>query len=148
MPTCSCCGEEREHVAALQCHPEVAVCRMCVAWLFRSLPGTVHATPILLVPDLDVAEAFWAAVGQEVERWEGGGYAFVGNDGEILHLGEEADAGGGACYLLVESVAPWHEGWTASGHEPGPIEDQPWGLREFTVKDPAGNAIRVGEPLG
>jgi hypothetical protein len=25
------------------------------------------------------------------------------------------------------------------------IEDKPWGMREFTVVDPAGNAVRVGE---
>jgi catechol 2,3-dioxygenase-like lactoylglutathione lyase family enzyme len=107
----------------------------------------VHATPILPVSDLEAAEAFWAAVGQDVERWEGGGYAFVGGDGEILHLSEDEAAGGGACYLLVETVGSWHQRWTAAGHAPGPIEDQPWGMREFTVKDPAGNAIRVAELL-
>jgi catechol 2,3-dioxygenase-like lactoylglutathione lyase family enzyme len=28
------------------------------------------------------------------------------------------------------------------------IEDKPWGMREFTVVDPAGNAVRVGQVLG
>lgn len=27
------------------------------------------------------------------------------------------------------------------------IEDKPWGMREFTVIDPAGNAVRVGQTL-
>jgi catechol 2,3-dioxygenase-like lactoylglutathione lyase family enzyme len=27
------------------------------------------------------------------------------------------------------------------------IEDKPWGMREFTVVDPAGNAVRVGQVL-
>lgn len=27
------------------------------------------------------------------------------------------------------------------------IEDKPWGLREFTVIDPSGNAVRVGHVL-
>jgi catechol 2,3-dioxygenase-like lactoylglutathione lyase family enzyme len=27
------------------------------------------------------------------------------------------------------------------------IEDKPWGMREFTVVDPAGNGVRVGEAL-
>jgi catechol 2,3-dioxygenase-like lactoylglutathione lyase family enzyme len=148
MTTCSCCGEAREQVVALECHPEVAVCRDCVGWLFRKLPGTVHATPILRVDDLDVAEKFWAAVGQDVERWEGGGYAFVGSDGEILHLAEEQRSGAGACYLLVDEVGPWHAGWAGAGHEPGPVVDQPWGMREFTVTDPSGNMIRVAELTG
>jgi catechol 2,3-dioxygenase-like lactoylglutathione lyase family enzyme len=28
------------------------------------------------------------------------------------------------------------------------IEDKPWGMREFTVVDPAGNGVRVGQVLG
>lgn len=27
------------------------------------------------------------------------------------------------------------------------IEDKPWGMREFTVVDPAGNAVRVGQVI-
>jgi uncharacterized glyoxalase superfamily protein PhnB len=26
----------------------------------------------------------------------------------------------------------------------GPVQDQPWGLREFTATDPDGNRIRIG----
>jgi len=26
-------------------------------------------------------------------------------------------------------------------------DDEPWGMREFTLKDPAGNLIRVGHEL-
>jgi uncharacterized glyoxalase superfamily protein PhnB len=29
----------------------------------------------------------------------------------------------------------------------GPVEDQPYGLREFVVVDPDGNKIRVGSPI-
>jgi Glyoxalase/Bleomycin resistance protein/Dioxygenase superfamily len=148
MPTCSCCGEERDHVARLLCHDDVAVCKDCVGWLRASLPDAVDATPILKVRGLDEAEAFWAAVGQELERWQGGGYGFVGEYGEILHVGEEPEggAGGGACYLRVADVEAWHRGWAEGGYEPGAVEVMPWGMREFVVDDPSGNTIRVGQP--
>jgi catechol 2,3-dioxygenase-like lactoylglutathione lyase family enzyme len=148
MAACSCCGKEREHVAALGCHPEVAVCGTCIAWLRSSLPRSVESTPILAVADLDEAEAFWAAVDQDVRRWEGGGYAFVGTDESVVDLGEEdeAAAGGGTCYLQVGDVDLWHSGWTAAGFEPSAIEVMPWGMREFRIADPWGNTIRVGQP--
>ncbi len=147
MATCYCCGEEREHLATLMCHDEVAVCKICVSWLWKSFPSMTEATPILLVSDLDQAEAFWTAVGQEVERWQGGSYAFVGDDGQILHLSEDERAGGGAFYLTVNDLGPWHEGWSAGGYQPSPIEDKPWGMREFVVQDPSGNDVRVGQSV-
>jgi hypothetical protein len=27
-------------------------------------------------------------------------------------------------------------------------EDQPWGMREFTLVDPSGNLVRIGHDLG
>jgi hypothetical protein len=27
------------------------------------------------------------------------------------------------------------------------IADQPWGMREFTLTDPSGNAVRIGRPV-
>jgi catechol 2,3-dioxygenase-like lactoylglutathione lyase family enzyme len=99
----------------------------------------VSATPILRVDDLDAAVAFWSAVGLPVERWTDGPYAFVGRP-EVLHVVEEEPAGAGACYLLVDDLEPWR---ALAGTEP---VDQPWGLRELTVHDPAGNTVRVAQP--
>ena len=148
MAICSCCANEREHVAALGCHPEMAICGPCISWLRSSLPRSVESTPILAVTDLDQAAAFWAAVDQDVRRWEGGGYAFVGTDESVVDLGEEPEeaAGGGTCYLQVGDVDRWHSGWTAAGYQPSAIEVMPWGMREFRVADPSGNTIRVGQP--
>jgi hypothetical protein len=148
MASCSCCGEQSEHLAALLCHQDVVVCEVCVGWLRTQFPTAVEATPILRVADLDEAGRFWAAVGQDLERWAGGGYGFVGDDGQVLHLSEDEPAGGGECYLYVADVEAWHRGWSEAGHDPGVIEEKPWGLDEFTVHDPAGNVIRVGQPVG
>jgi hypothetical protein len=104
--------------------------------------GDVQATPILRVDDLDAAVAFWEAAGLPVERWDEGRYAFVGQP-EVVHVVEEQPAGHGACYLLVDDLGPWRGAWSA-----GEPVDQPWGLRELTVQDPAGNTIRVAQPLG
>ncbi len=147
MAICSCCGEDREHLAALLCHPEVAICKMCLGWLAASLPDTIEATPVLSVPDLDAAEAFWAAVGQEVERWSGGGYAFVGDDGEVVHLGEDPDGGPPSCILVVSDVDDWHRRWDDAGYGPGPVEDMPYGMREFSITDTGGNRVRICTPI-
>ena len=112
----------------------------CIAWLRSSLPRSVESTPILAVTDLDEAAAFWAAVDQDVRRWEGGGFAFVGTDESVVDLGEEPEeaAGGGTCYLQVADVDLWHSGWTAAGFQPSAIEVMPWGMREFRIADPSG----------
>jgi hypothetical protein len=44
---CSCCGEDRdpEMVAALLCHDEIKICRICVGWLMRRASGTSMSPP-------------------------------------------------------------------------------------------------------
>ncbi len=78
MVTCSCCGEERDEdqIAALLCHPDVKLCRVCIGWL-GGQAGRPDSTPILPVRDLDAACAFYEAAGFDVRQYEGGGFAFV-----------------------------------------------------------------------
>jgi catechol 2,3-dioxygenase-like lactoylglutathione lyase family enzyme len=55
------------------------------------------------------------------------------------------------CYLRVRDVQSIYQSFSAIGL-PGrglprmdPLEDKPWGLREFAVVDPDGNLLRIGQ---
>ena len=150
---CSCCGEERDRLAALLCHDDVQVCAMCVGWLRRRL-GVVDSTPILPVVDIDAAVAFYEAAGFGVERYEGGDHAFVSSGDESvfdLDVPEkplDPALNSAACYLIVEDVDEWHGRLAQLGLTVTVLEDKPWGMREFSLTDPSGNSLRFGRSSG
>jgi uncharacterized glyoxalase superfamily protein PhnB len=149
---CSCCGTDRDDVVALRCHDNVKICHDCIRWL-RSHAGLVDATPILPVTDMTSAIAFYEKAGFRVREYERGGYSFVHYDDEsVFDLGvvdRPAAAGADAsiCYLTVPDVTGWHARLEAAGLTVSPLEDKPWGMREFTLTDRDGNGLRVGQPL-
>jgi catechol 2,3-dioxygenase-like lactoylglutathione lyase family enzyme len=109
------------------------------------------AIPILPVRDLDEALAFWSRSGLTVERYDDG-YAFVLADGaELVHLALHPSVdpamNPSACYVHVADVQDWHGRLAAAGLPVTPVRDEPWGMREFSVRDPSGNLVRVGRPL-
>jgi uncharacterized glyoxalase superfamily protein PhnB len=146
---CYCCGEEREPamVAALRCHDDVKVCRICIGWLMRRAGG-VDVTPTLPVADMNVASSFYETAGFEVRRYDDG-FAFVSlNDQSVfdLDLIETTDptTNGAGCYIITEDADRWHQRLAAAALPVTPIEDMPWGMHEFTLTDPSGNHIRIG----
>ena len=152
---CSCCGRDRDTVALLE-RDDVRLCRECVDWLAGKL-GVV-STPTL--PVLDLAEAvdfyeragFGVRVYKEDEDDPGDGFAFVAYDGQsVFDLDDqEIDPAknGAGCYLIVQDSDSWHARLAAAGLPVTAIEDQPWGMREFTLTDPSGNNVRIGRSIG
>ena len=152
---CTCCGESpvTGELASLSCHPEVVVCRSCVHWLagqFGDGPAGA-ATPILQVHDMSEALTFWKATGFDVEPYDEN-YVFVSRNGELLHLAADPTLdptrNSAACYIHARNVDELHTTWKAVGLPVSDIADQPWGMREFSVKDPSGNLVRVGRNSG
>jgi catechol 2,3-dioxygenase-like lactoylglutathione lyase family enzyme len=148
--TCSCCGEERERLVALQCHDDVKVCPACIGWL-RSRAGMLDVTPILPVCDMPASIRFYEGAGFAVREYEpGGGYAFVHFDDESvfdLDLAEvpiDPATNAAGCYVIVPEVDDWHARLTAAGLPVTALADQPWGMREFTLTDPSGNRLHIG----
>ena len=99
--------------------------------------------------DMDVSVSFYEALGFEVERYDDG-YAWVRHGGEeVLHLARVADLdveqNRAAGYWHVQDTDPWHAAF--AGGAPSLVVDQPWGMREFTLHDPSGNLLRVGQNL-
>ena len=51
------------------------------------------------------------------------------------------------CYLIVPRVDEWHTEMVAAELPVTKVEDQPWGMWEFTLTDPSGNYIRIGRTV-
>lgn len=57
------------------------------------------------------------------------------------------------CYIRVSDVDPFYQAcvrqaWPSQGiPRLDPLENKPWGLREFAVVDPDGSLIRIGQIL-
>ena len=115
-------------------------------------PGTrIVMKTIFPVADMAEAVGFYRSLGFTVEQFDDG-YAWVNHqDGEILHLAR-ADAldpatNQAAAYVHVQDAADWHAAWSSASLPVTDVIDQPWGMREFTLTDPAGNLLRVGQNL-
>jgi uncharacterized glyoxalase superfamily protein PhnB len=135
-------------LAPLQCHGEVQVCQVCVGWL-RSKLGIVDSTPILPVTEMDASVAFYVTAGFDVRQYDGG-YAFVSIDDQSVFDLDRVDkavtpaTNGAGCYLIVEDVDGWHQRLSDLKMAVTPLEDRPWGMREFSLTDPNGNNLRFG----
>ncbi len=106
------------------------------------------ARPILPVADLDEAARFYEQLGFSVTCYDGG-YAWVVDGGrELFHLQVVADldtaTNPAAAYFHVSDADEWHARWRDGPGDPSDLADRPWGMREFSLRDPSGNLIRVG----
>ncbi|MEM7274868.1 MAG: VOC family protein [Actinomycetota bacterium] len=117
-------------------------------------PGTAVVTKIIFpVADMAAAVGFYRTLGFDVEQYDGG-YACVRHRGEeLLHLAlaQELDpaTNRAAGYLHVQDVDRWHDAWAVvvDDRVTDPLGDRPWGMREFSIRDPAGNLLRIGQNL-
>jgi uncharacterized glyoxalase superfamily protein PhnB len=96
----------------------------------------------------------FAGVGDEEE---GGVYAIVWRSGASIHLqirrGDrprpERESHEGDAYLFVDDANALFEEYQAKGVTIlRPPEDEPYGLRDFTIEDPFGHRLTFGTPLG
>jgi catechol 2,3-dioxygenase-like lactoylglutathione lyase family enzyme len=113
-----------------------------------------RAIPVLPCRDLAAAIAFYSALGFTLAEEFEGGYAILEVGPHELHLAacDPFDPAQSlvAVYLRVADVEAWHAralglGLPASGiPRLHPLENKPWGLREFALIDPDGTLIRIG----
>jgi catechol 2,3-dioxygenase-like lactoylglutathione lyase family enzyme len=119
------------------------------------------AIPILPARNLHETRAFYERLGFRAAGWwpeEFGGYAILIRGDAAMHFFLFKDLSPrenyGQCYWPADDVDAFYAecmaiGLPASG-EPRliPVEDKPWGMREFAIVDPNGNLIRVGQQIG
>ena len=118
----------------------------------------VDSRCVLAVCDLEASTRFYVDVlGFRRDFGDGSdGWSFLSRDGFRLMLGGcpgERPAGelgdhSYFAYLTVEGLDRLHDEMAARGAQviAGP-EDQPWGMREFSIRTPDGHRIRFGEPV-
>jgi uncharacterized glyoxalase superfamily protein PhnB len=122
------------------------------------MPRIVDSRSVLAVRNLEESTRYYLDVlGFRRDFGDGSdGWSFLSRDSFKVRLGEcptETPAGelgnhSYFVYLMVEGLDQLHQELSARGaqvvSEP---EDQPWGMREFSVRTPDGHRIRFGEPI-
>jgi catechol 2,3-dioxygenase-like lactoylglutathione lyase family enzyme len=119
-----------------------------------------HIGPQFSVEDVEKAVGFYAAVlgfGLDYLDGEPPHYAVVFRDEVYIHLSHpqppDVKPGGGRAFVAVSGIdAIWER---ARSEAPGsivqPLENLDYGhevrFRVFALADPAGNTLRIGEPL-
>jgi hypothetical protein len=111
-----------------------------------------YVAPVLPAQHIGDTVAFYAQkMGFEV-RYQDESYAIVVRSGVQLNFWQCDDryiADNTACYVYVQGIEALYAAYQAQGiiHPNGALEAKPWGVKEFTVLDNNGCAIRFGERL-
>lgn len=120
--------------------------------------NTDLAIPILPCRSVSATTTFYRRLG-----FEGGAHGFdqdyaIFKRGTIelhffAHAELDPDVSWAGCYIRVNDVQSLYEASLASGLPTSgiprmhPLEDKPWGLKEFAVVDLDGNLLRIGEVI-
>ena len=111
------------------------------------LPFT-HAFPVVAVADLDAALDFYTKRLGFALDWRNGDHLAVIGNGVVSLFLRPFSAGGlgpAAIILNVDNADAVHDAWSAADVLiVNPIGTRPWGMREFTARDPDGNELTVG----
>ena len=113
--------------------------------------------PILPAQDLSRSRAFYESLGFR-PGYRDDDYDILRRGNLVVHLERHVDLvparNHTSCYWRVPDADALYQEFAALGlptdgapslNEPS---DEAWGMREFALRDPAGNLIRVGHELG
>jgi len=114
------------------------------------------AEPILPAQDVRRTRAFYESLGFKA-GYHDDRYEILRRDNLEVHLEAHQDLRSAtnhtSCYWRVSDADALYREFAALGlpeeGSPSLSEpcDEPWGMREFTLKDPAGNLVRIGHEL-
>ena len=112
--------------------------------------------PILPAKDLRRTRAFYESLGF-TSGYDDDAYDILRRGNLVVHLEARADlvptTNHTSCYWRVGDADALYGEFATLGLPPegspslSEPSDEAWGMREFTLKDPAGNLIRVGHEL-
>jgi catechol 2,3-dioxygenase-like lactoylglutathione lyase family enzyme len=118
------------------------------------------AIPILPARDLEETRAFYERLGFQAAGWwptEFGGYAILRRGDLSMHFflfkDISPDQNYAQCYWRVKEVDALYTEFHGAGlprcgtPRLEPVEDAPWGMREFSITDPNGNLVRIGQQI-
>jgi len=106
----------------------------------------VSIAPRFVVHDMDRALAFYAQLGFQA-RYHENSFAIVERDGVNLHFNCETDAPKprSVCWIGVTNIDALYQQSLPTNAVCSLLKTQPWGFREFMIRDPFGNGILFGE---
>jgi catechol 2,3-dioxygenase-like lactoylglutathione lyase family enzyme len=117
------------------------------------------AIPILPARDLAETREFYERLGFTAAGWwprEFGGYAILVRGDLTMHFFSYPELSPaenyGQCYWRVTDPDQLHAEASQAGLEKWPnarvepVQNKPWGTREFALVDPNGNLVRIGVP--
>ena len=112
--------------------------------------------PILPAHDLGRTRAFYESLGFKA-GFDDDRYEILRRGHLVVHLESRGDLAPAtnqtSCYWRVTDADALYREFALLKLPPSGVPcltapcDEPWGMREFTLKDPAGNLIRVGHEL-
>jgi catechol 2,3-dioxygenase-like lactoylglutathione lyase family enzyme len=122
------------------------------------MPQSDIAIPTLPSRCVSDTLAFYQRLGFEGDiLGDGGSYAILRRGTVELHFFAHAELrpaeSSAGCYIRVLDVESiYHDFASAQLPRRGiprqdPLEDKPWGMREFAIVDPDGNLLRIGQTL-
>lgn len=121
------------------------------------MSAVVRVVPELPVSDVVAAQRWYAHVLEATPMWTWQGVFGAVRLGDAeLYVIRTRGRGPVTCYLQVEGADEIHahvvaalaaEPETAGGAVIEPLEDREWAMREFVLRDPWGNSLRIGEPI-
>jgi uncharacterized glyoxalase superfamily protein PhnB len=118
----------------------------------------VSSRCVLAVRDLKASTGFYMEVlGFNRDFGDGSdGWSFLSRDNFKVMLGECPDEKPASeigdhsyvAYLIVEGVDELYREVVARGAQVvSPLESEPWGMKEFSIRTPDGHRIRFGQPM-
>ncbi|BFM15921.1 VOC family protein [Maricurvus nonylphenolicus] len=117
--------------------------------------NTVEIKAFVPAKDYERSKAFYQDMGfTQASDTQGVAYFHHGNCSFLLQdFYEEKLANNLMMHLLVEDAKAWHQQLQEKGIVEkydvllGDIEEQPWGMLDFVIKDPSGVLWRVGQNI-
>ena len=117
---------------------------------------TESSEPILPALDLARTRAFYQSLGFKA-GYNDDHYDILRRGQLVVHLEHTnnltPERNHSSCYWRVPDADRLHQEFAALAFPSTGLprltepQDQPWGMREFTLQDPSGNLIRVGHEL-
>ncbi len=111
------------------------------------------AIPVLASLNIDKTVNFYQKkLGFDRVGWKDKDYAVIGRDKIEIHFWKctnKIHPKNTSCYIRVKGVDDLYKEMKDAGvvHPNGPLQNQPWGIREFAILDLDGNMIKFGENI-
>jgi Glyoxalase/Bleomycin resistance protein/Dioxygenase superfamily len=158
--TCVCCSTSVDWWVRLRSHPDLPICHNCLGGLTAQRDGQLQLmrgtwlvtgfNPVFTVADVSHSVEWFERAGFEVSVHDGT-FAFAHRDLDLtIHLaqvGPDGQPGGGSLYIHCHDADRVAEEWRQVGIEVDGPDDEDYGMREGSVRDPDGNVIRFGSRI-